>query len=106
MSMKDTLLDSKARFTEQVAVPMAELVREKADELIDRVGAESASLGKRAMRQVRDLPKVALREAGLTSTKRARFKMVMLLVLGVGIGYAIANLLRDDTGRYRSEPNS
>jgi hypothetical protein len=47
MNILKTIEDNAIDFVSQVAVPVAERVRDSADDLIDRIGAESRELSEK-----------------------------------------------------------
>ena len=87
--MEDTASDFAAR----VMAPAAERVRDKADDLLDRLGNESRDVLDRVSTRIETLPAEALAKMSLVPMRQARRQKVMFAVGGLLLGLVIARAL-------------
>lgn len=105
MHIRQTLEDTASDFVSQVAVPVAERVRDSADDLIDRIGAESRQLsekvGSRVSTQLEHLPETALKRLNLVTARQARRRTILGVLVGFVLGAVIVRLFTGEDGARR-----
>ncbi len=105
MSIRQTLENTASDFVANVAVPVAERVRGSADDLIDRIGAESRQLTERVGEQMSNrldhLPEAALERLNLVTARRSRRRTIMGLLAGIVIGAVLVRLFSGEEGARR-----
>lgn len=106
MSIRSTLEDRAAGFV-TMASPVAERVRDTADDLIDRIGAESRQLGERVGDRVstrlENLPEAALKRLDLVTTRQARRRTILGVLAGVAVGAILVRLFTGEDGARRRQ---
>lgn len=105
MSIRQTLEDTTSDFVSNVAIPVAERVRDSADDLIDRIGAESRQLGEkvgsRVSAQLEQLPETALKRLDLVTARRARRRTILGVLAGFVLGALVVRLFTGEDGARR-----
>lgn len=105
MNILKTIEDNANEFVTQVAVPVAERVRDSADDLIDRIGAESRELSKevgtRVTTQIEHLPAKTLKRFNLVTASRSRRRTFFGVLAGFALGAMVIKLFTGDDGKRR-----
>lgn len=101
MTFRKTLENTASDFVSQVAVPVAEKVREGADDLLDRIGTESRHLGERLTAQVEHVPEATLSRLNLVTAARSRRRTVFGVIIGLVIGATLVRLFSGEEGARR-----
>lgn len=104
MSFRNTL-EETAQDLATMAVPIAERVRETADDVFERLAAESkqfgSKVGDRVSERIDTLPAATLKRLDLVSAKRARRRTWLGVAAGVAAGVAIAKYFSGEDGAQR-----
>lgn len=103
MSFRQSLEDTASAFVSTVATPVAEQVRETADDFITRVGAGSRQLGEKVGSRVEHLPAETLKRVGLVTAAKARRRTLLGLVAGLVIGAVVVRLFTGEEGARRRQ---
>lgn len=103
MSIKQTIEGTASDFMSNMAVPVAEKVRDTADEWIDRIGTESRQIGERLGAQLEHMPEAALARLNLVSARKARRNTVLGVVAGVVAGALVVKLFTGEEGARRRQ---
>lgn len=105
MRILKTIEDGASDFVSQVAIPVAERVRETADELIDRIGTEgrelSREVGTRVTTQIDHLPAKTLKRFNLVTARRSRRGTMLGAVAGFVLGALVIRLFTGEDGERR-----
>lgn len=96
MSILKTLEATAADLKTQMG-PMADRMRDTADELMDRLGTESRQfgemMGERLAAQLEQVPETALKRMNLVPAKKSRRRMILGLIFGLVIGAVVMAVL-------------
>lgn len=107
MSIRDTIEKTTADFGSQVVTPLAERVRDKADHLLDKIGAESAHMGERVghtlAARIEDLSDAALSRLNLVTMRKARRQTVLGVIIGFLVGATLVRLFTGEAGARRRQ---
>lgn len=105
MNILKTIEDNASEFVSQVAMPVAERVRDTADDLIDKIGAESRELGKevgsRVTTQIEHLPAKTLKRFNLVTASRSRRRTFFGMLVGFALGAVVFRLFTGEDGARR-----
>lgn len=105
MKILKTIEDNANEFVSQVAMPVAERVRDSADDLIERIGAESRELGKevgtRVTTQIEHLPAKTLKRFNLVTASRSRRRTFFGVLAGFALGAIAIKLFTGEDGKRR-----
>lgn len=89
MNMLKTLGSSALGLMDQMS-PVAEKVKEGADDLLDKLGAESRHLGEamveRFGEQMEQLPDATLKRLNLVTARKSRRRMIWAMLIGLVVG--------------------
>jgi hypothetical protein len=105
MNILKTIEDNASEFVSQVAVPAAERMRETADELIEKLGAESRELSKevgtRVSTQIEHLPAKTLKRFNLVTASTSRRRTFFGVLAGFALGAMLVKLFTGEDGERR-----
>lgn len=101
MSFRQSMENTASDFVSSVAAPVAEQLRDAAEDFIERVGTGSRELGARVGSQVEHLPEAALQRLGLVTAAKARRRTVFGLLVGLVIGAVVVRLFTGEEGARR-----
>ena len=89
MNMLKTLGSSALGLMDQMS-PVAEKVKEGADDLLDKLGTESRHLGEamveRFGEQMEQLPDATLKRLNLVTARKSRRRMIWAMLIGLVVG--------------------
>lgn len=107
MRIRDTIEDGAAGFAKQVVAPVAERVRDTAEDLLDRLGSESREISERVsdriVARIEDLSETALANLNLTTTRRARQQTWLGVLVGFLVGAALSRAFSGQAGMRRRD---